>query len=62
MNETLKAVIIEVSGGNLRNHHVNLCGTFGLFPDDCLGGSNGSTEGTPIRLHVGGEAVDTDID
>ena len=60
MNETLKAVIIEVSGGNIRNHHINLRGAFGLFPDDCLGGPNVSLAGHPIRVSM--EAVDTDID
>jgi len=62
MNDTLKAVIIEVSGGNVRNYHVNLRGTFGLFPDDCLGGSNESVAAKPITLVVGTESVDTDID
>ena len=65
MNETLKAVIIEVSGGNVRNHHINLRGALGLFPDDSLGGSNGASSATPITLRIVGErpeAVETDID
>lgn len=62
MNETLKAVIIEVTGGNVRNHHINLRGALGLFPDDCLGGSNGSAAGKPISLEIGAEVIDTDID
>ena len=62
MNETLKAVIIEVSGGNVRNHHIDLRGAFGLFPDDCLGGPNVPLAGRPIRVDIGVEAVDTDID
>ena len=62
MNETLKAVIIEVTGGNVRNHHIYLRGAFGLFPADCLGGSNASSAAKSITLQVGGESVDTDID
>src|SRR3954453_3614711 len=62
MNETLKAVIIEVSGGNIRNHHINLRGAFGLFPDDCFGGSNEAGRANSINLQIGRESVDTDID
>lgn len=62
MNKTLKAVIIEVSGGNVRNHHINLRGALGLFPADCLGGSNVETAGAAIDLHIGSEKVETDID
>ena len=62
MNDTLKAVIIEVSGGNVRNHHVNLRGTFGFFPADCLGGANESAAGTPISLQIGTDTFETDID
>ena len=62
MNETLKAVIVEVSGGNVRNHHINLRGAFGLFPDDCFGGSNVSAAANAITLKIGHESVDTDID
>jgi hypothetical protein len=62
MNTTLKAVIVELTGGNVRNHHINLRGAFGLFPDDCLGGSNASSAGNPITLRLGGDEIDTDID
>jgi hypothetical protein len=62
VNDTLKAVIIEVTGGNVRNHHVYLRGAFGMFPDDCFGGSNESVAGKPITLSVGKENVETDID
>jgi hypothetical protein len=62
MNDTLKAVIIEVSGGNVRNHHINLRGALGLFPDDCFGGSNGAASGSPIEVQFGREVVTTDID
>jgi hypothetical protein len=62
MNETLKAVIIELTGGNIRNHHINLRGAFGMFPEDCLGGSNESLAAKPIRLSILSEEVDTDID
>ena len=62
MNQTLKAVIIEVSGGNVRNSHINLRGAFGMFPDDCFGGKNASAAGKTISLQIGTESVDTDID
>jgi hypothetical protein len=62
MNETLKAVIIEVTEGNVRNAHVNLRGAFGLFPDDCFGGSNQDAAGKPIDVQIGAEAVTTDVD
>jgi hypothetical protein len=62
MNPTLKAVIVEVSGGNVRNNHINLRGAFGLFPDDCFGGGNASSAAEPITLEIVGEVVSTDID
>jgi hypothetical protein len=62
MNETLKAVIIEVTGGNVRNHHINLRGTFGLFPDDALGGNNKNSAAAEIELRIGKIVVQTDID
>jgi hypothetical protein len=62
VNETLKAVIIEVTGGNVRNSHVYLRGAFGLFPDDAIGGGNTSSAARPITLKVGAESVETDID
>jgi hypothetical protein len=62
VNETLKAVIVELTGGNVRNHHINLHGAFGLFPDDCFGGSNVSAAGKPIILNIGTDSIVTDID
>ncbi len=62
MNDTLKAVIIELTGGNVRNHHINLRGAFGLFPDDCLGGNDKAAAGRPISVQIGGQVVQTDID
>jgi hypothetical protein len=62
MDYTLKAVIIELSGGNVRNSHIRLRGAFGLLPDDCLGGSNQETAGKPVELRLGREVVFTDID
>jgi hypothetical protein len=62
MNATLRAVIVELSGGNIRNDHINLRGTLGMFPDDSLGGSNKSASAKPIRLQFGKESVETDID
>jgi hypothetical protein len=58
MNDTLKAVVIELSDGNIRNHHINLRGAFGMFPDDCLGGSNESLAGKPIRLSILSEQIE----
>ena len=62
MNETLKAVIVELTGGNVRNFHINLRGAFGLFPDDCIGGNNEDAAGLPITVQIGSETVSTDID
>ena len=62
MNETLRAVIIEVTGGNVRKHHINLRGAFGLFPADCFGGNNEANAAKPISLEISGEIVSTDID
>lgn len=62
MNNTLKAVVIEVTGGNLRNDHLYLRGAFGLFPDDCLGGSSKTEAGQEIEIQLGSEVVRTDID
>jgi len=62
MNDTLKAVIIEVTGGNVRDHHVNLRGAFGIFPDDCLGGNNAAAAGKTIEIQIGSTTVNTDID
>lgn len=62
MNDTLKAVVVEVSGGNVRNHHINLRGAFGLFPDDALGGSNAASSGVPVKVTFGSEPIETDID
>ena len=54
--------MIEVTGGNLRNHHLDLRGVFGLFPDDCLGGSNKAEMGHEIEIRIGSDVVQTDID
>lgn len=62
MNETMKAEIIELTGGNIRNHHINLRGAFGLFPDDAPGGSNAEASGAEIELRFPQETVATDID
>ena len=62
MNHTLKAVIIEVTGGNIRNHHINLRGAYGFFPSDALGGANEDVSANPISLRTSVETFDTDID
>ncbi|HEY4114555.1 MAG TPA: hypothetical protein VGM17_10900 [Rhizomicrobium sp.] len=61
MNETLKAVVIELTDDNVRNREIYLRGALGLFPDDCFG-SNGRACATPITLRIGQETVKTDID
>jgi hypothetical protein len=60
MNETLKAVVIELTDDNVRNREIYLRGALGLFPDDCFGG-NGHARATPISLRIGKETVKTDI-
>ncbi len=62
MNETLKAVIVELTGGNIRNHHINLRGALGLFPDDALGGGSIDVAGRPVDVRFAGEDIKTDID
>jgi hypothetical protein len=62
VNKTLKAVIVEVTGGNVRNHHINLRGALGLFPDDTLGGGSGASAGRPVKVWIDGGAISTDID
>jgi hypothetical protein len=62
VNRTLKAVIIELTGGNVRNHHINLKGAFGMFPDDAIGGRNKVEAGKSVRLCFGHETVESDID
>ena len=61
MNDTLKAVIIEVSEGNIRDHRVEVRGAFGLFPEDSFGGRDQAVAATPLTLFVGFEPVETDI-
>ena len=62
MNNSLKAVVVEVTGGNVRNHHINLRGAFGLFPDDAIGGNSADVSGRPVGVYFGSEFVETDID
>ena len=62
MNASLKAVIIEVSAGTLRDRHIDLRGMLGLFPSDRLGGSDRTAASHAIRLRLGSETVETDID
>ena len=62
MAENLKAVIVEVTGGNVRNAHIYLREAIGFFPSDSVGGSNAAEAAKPIRLRIAGEEVETDID
>jgi hypothetical protein len=62
MNETLKAVVIELTAGNVRNHQIYLRGALGLFPDDRLAGSHEHARATSITVRIGKETVSTSID
>ncbi|WP_114389973.1 hypothetical protein [Notoacmeibacter marinus] len=62
MNPTLRAVIIELTEGNIANHHIYLRGADGLFPDDAFGGRNSMEAGRPIEIVFSGDRIDTDID
>src|ERR1041385_4155853 len=61
MNETLKAIVIELTADNVRNHHVYLGGALGLFRDDCFSGSNERTQDTDITVRIGKQAGKTSI-
>jgi hypothetical protein len=62
VNETFKAVIVQLTGGNVRNYHINLRGTFGIFPEDALGGSSKDAQGCKLEVRFGSERTQTDID
>jgi hypothetical protein len=62
VNETLKAEIIDMTGGSVRNHHVHFRGASGPFPDHSLRGSNASAAGRAIGFRSGGETIQTDVD
>jgi len=58
----LKAIIVEVTGGNVRNAHIYLREALGFFPSDAVGGSNAGEAARPIKLRFAGEEVESDID
>lgn len=62
MAENLKAVIVEVTGGNVRNAHIYLREAIGFFPADAVGGSNAEEAGKPVKVRFVGEEIETDID
>ena len=62
MANNLKAIIVEVTGGNVRNAHIYLREALGFFPADAIGGSNANEAAKAIRLRFTGEEVETDID
>ena len=62
MAENLKAVIIEVTGGNVRNAHIYLREAIGFFPSDSIGGRNSEEAAEAITIRFLGEQVETDID
>ncbi|MFC3167727.1 hypothetical protein [Paracoccus fontiphilus] len=54
----------RLTGGNIRNSHINLSKLLNMFPEDAIGGKN-KTEAAPrqIRVEWGGpQHVITDID
>lgn len=59
-----KSGAVRLSGGNIRNHHINLRSIASLFPADVFGGSD-RTKIAPRQLMVTfrpGEVIETDID
>jgi hypothetical protein len=58
----LRAIILEVTGGNVRNAHLYLREALGFFPSDAVGGSNFGEAATPLTLRFAAETVETDID
>lgn len=60
--ESLLAVSVELTQGNINNSHVYVRRIQSLFPDDSLGGRTKQHAGRPIRLLFrSGEVVETDI-
>lgn len=62
MNQSLKAVILEMTDGNVRDRQIDLRGAFGLFPNDCFGQNCTTAAVNPIKIRIGGEFIETDID
>jgi hypothetical protein len=60
--ENLKAIIVEVTGGNVRNAHIYLREALGFFPKDSIGGSSLGEAAKPVRVRFIGEEIETDID
>ncbi len=60
--EALTRVSVELTQGNLNNHHVYLRRIQDQFPADALGGRTRADAGRPIHLHFSdGASVETDI-
>ena len=60
--DNLKAIIVEVTGGNVRNAHIYLREALGFFPKDSIGGSHVGEAAKPITVRFTGEEIQTDID
>lgn len=59
---TITWVDIPITGGNLRHHHFYLRAASALLPADCIGGSNKSELGRPIRVRFDpGRVLDCDV-
>ncbi len=54
--------MIELTQGNLNNNHLYLSGVIDFFPEESIGGPNGTELGTALEIHCGiAQPVLTDI-
>lgn len=63
MSETrTNTALVQLTAGNIANHHIYLRTCSHLIPDDTIGGSNRHSAGSPIRVQfVPGPSIDTDV-
>jgi hypothetical protein len=56
-------VLVELTGGNIRNQHIYLAHCMSLFPNDVIGGPNDDAVAPrEIEIHYGaGEPIRSDI-
>lgn len=55
--------LLQVTAGNVQNHHIYVANHYDFFPADALGGPNRREQGKPIRILLDGldQVVETDI-
>ena len=58
----MRAAVIEVTRGDVRNAHIYLRDLISSFPGDAVGGQNAGSRGNTVELALGSERVNTDID